>query len=213
MGSLQDLKRFLAPMKKSGFDHARSLFLLDKQIFLELLEAQTRPTTDGGGVAEAVSSEKLVEVLKDLEGRCSQEEFHGLCFCLTVKSLSQHPEYKAWTVYGGRSALFDSLLKHLSAVFPDQVERKGRAKDTPDNHLVKLCQLAVMQQIQEHKYHNPNARIPEDFFASILGEVRLEAGQIHVSSHTMNLTVCIITRSLALSGVHLEEKRGHSCAG
>jgi len=40
----------------------------------------------------------------------------------------------------------------------------------PDNHLVKLMQLAVMQQIQEHKYHNPNARVPEDFFASILGD-------------------------------------------
>ncbi|GMI19250.1 hypothetical protein TeGR_g12954, partial [Tetraparma gracilis] len=79
--------------------------------------------------------------------------------------------YKTWTPYGGRSSLFDSLLNHMSSVFPDQVVRRGRAADMPDNHLVKVCQLAVMQQISEFKYHNPNARVPDDFFASILTDV------------------------------------------
>ncbi|GMH69600.1 hypothetical protein TrLO_g5590 [Triparma laevis f. longispina] len=168
-GRWLDLKKFLTPMKRSNFDYDRSLFLVEKQIFLEMLNAQTNPTSVEEG--NETSSEMLVSQLKVLEGKCSLEEFHGLCFCLTVKSLSNHPEYKSWTVYGGRFELFDSMLKHLQSVFPDQVERRGRAKDMPDNHLVKICQLAVMQQIQEHKYHNPNARIPEEFFASVLGEV------------------------------------------
>ncbi|GMH80496.1 hypothetical protein TrST_g2934 [Triparma strigata] len=175
-GRWSDLKKFLAPMKRSNFDYDRSLFLVEKQIFLEMLHAQTNPTAlnvSESPSTPSTSSEMLVEQLKVLEGRCSQEEpkFHGLCFCLTVKSLSNHPEYKTWSVYGGRFELFNALLKHLQSVFPDQVERRGRAKEMPDNHLVKICQLAVMQQIQEHKYHNPNARIPEDFFASVLGDV------------------------------------------
>ncbi|GMI20280.1 hypothetical protein TrRE_jg10134 [Triparma retinervis] len=170
-GRWEDLKKFLGPMKRSNFDYDRSLFLVDKQIFLEMLDAQTSPFSSTSTTPPPPSSEQLVAVLKELEGRCSQEEFHGLCFCLTVKSLSNHPEYKDWTVYGGRSELFEKLLVHLSSVFPDQVARRGRAKDMPDNHLVKLMQLAVMQQIQEHKYHNPNSRVPEDFFANILADV------------------------------------------
>eukprot|EP00520_Triparma_pacifica_P009212 CAMPEP_0118634774 /NCGR_PEP_ID=MMETSP0785-20121206/1727_1 /TAXON_ID=91992 /ORGANISM="Bolidomonas pacifica, Strain CCMP 1866" /LENGTH=703 /DNA_ID=CAMNT_0006525773 /DNA_START=26 /DNA_END=2133 /DNA_ORIENTATION=- len=169
-GRWEDLKKFLGPMKRSNFDYDRSLFLVDKQIFLEMLDAQTSPVDSTANTLTPPSSEQLVAVLKELEGRCSQDEFHGLCFCLTVKSLSNHPEYKNWTVYGGRSELFEKLLVHLSSVFPDQVDRRGRAKDMPDNHLVKLMQLAVMQQIQEHKYHNPHAQVPEDFFANILAE-------------------------------------------
>lgn len=113
-------------MKRSNFDYDRSLFLVEKQIFLEMLNAQTNPTSVGEG--NETSSEMLVSQLKVLEGKCSLEEFHGLCFCLTVKSLSNHPEYKSWTVHGGRFELFDSMLKHLQSVFPDQVERRGRAK-------------------------------------------------------------------------------------
>jgi len=101
-GRWEDLKKFLAPMKKSNFDYERAMFEVDKQVFLEMLDAQISPVTSAASVMQPPSSEQLVVVLKDLEGRCSQEEFHGLCFCLTVKSLGNHPEYKAWTVYGGR---------------------------------------------------------------------------------------------------------------
>ena len=64
--------------------------------------------------------------------------------------------------------MFDSLLQRLACVFPDQVDRRGRAAAMPDNHLVKVCQLAVMQQIHEFRHRNPNGRVPTDFFASVL---------------------------------------------
>jgi len=121
-GRWEDLKKFLGPMKRSNFDYGRSMFLVDKQvrveapvivslsfanvtlssllllslpqIFLEMLDAQTSPVEFTANTLPPPSSEQIVVVLKELEGRCSQEEFHGLCFCLTVKSLGNHPEYK-----------------------------------------------------------------------------------------------------------------------
>ncbi len=166
-GRWDDVRRFLEPMKRSSFDYDSSLFEVDKQVFLEALHAQTTPLPEQ---QSPVSSETLVEILKGLEGRCTQQEFHGLCFCLTVSSLSQHPDYKNWTVHTGRYELFERLLPKLESIFPDQCHRRGRSANMPDGHIVKICQLAVQQQLSDWRYHNPNARVPEEFEANLMGD-------------------------------------------
>ena len=47
--------------------------------------------------------------LKSLEGRCSKEEFNKLCYCLTLETLSDHPDYKSWTPYQGRLECFSAV--------------------------------------------------------------------------------------------------------
>jgi len=184
-GRWVDLKEFLSPLKRSQFDYDRAVFEVDKQAYLELLEGQTQLGDEGGpegGVGEDFGASKkgdgvgddgsahLVDVLKKLEGRCTQQEFHTLCYTLTVSSLSSHPDYAGWTRFSGRAALFDTLLKHLAPIFPDQVKLRGRASDMPKDHLSTLCKQAVLQQLTEHKYQNPNARVPEEYFASVLND-------------------------------------------
>ena len=171
-GRFEDLKEFLSPLKRSQFDYDRSLFEVDKQAFLELLDSQTSLNSEevGTGTSDKGSTESLVEVLKKLEGRCAQKEFHNLCYTLTVSSLSSHPDYANWTVHSGRCQLFETLLNHLTPIFPDQVKLRGRASSMPRNHLTKLCKQAVLQQLTEYKYQNPNARVPDEYFASVLNE-------------------------------------------
>jgi len=165
-GQFEDLKKFLSPLKRSQFDYERSLFEVDKQVFLELLDNQTSLSSPD----PPLTSNNLVDTLKRLEGRCTQQEFHTLCYTLTVSSLASHPDYADWTLYGGRNQLFKTLLTHLTPIFPDQVKLRGRASSMQPNHLSKLCQQAVLQQLQEFKFQNPNSRVPDEYFASILND-------------------------------------------
>ena len=65
----------------------------------------------------------------------------------------------------------------MSPVFPDQVIRRGRSANMPDDHLVTLLQQSVTQQMSEWKYANPNARVPEEFYAGLLkGEFTYQKG-------------------------------------
>lgn len=54
----------------------------------------------GSGVVADVKD--VVSSLKALEGKCSQEEFHSLCYCLTLPSLKS--EYRRDTVIRGVKA-------------------------------------------------------------------------------------------------------------
>ena len=40
---------------------------------------------------------ELVDGLKALEAECSREEFNTLCYCLTLGSLREHPDFQGWT--------------------------------------------------------------------------------------------------------------------
>lgn len=103
------------------------LFEMRKQKFLELLDSQS--------LSPAVM--ELVENLKELESKCSREEFNSLCYCLTldrvqgkgvevgwkigdVCGIIDHPDYVEWTVYGGRMNCFQSIKPHFDKIFSQQ---------------------------------------------------------------------------------------------
>jgi hypothetical protein len=183
-GNYPDLIKFCEPLKRSAFDYNRSVFLIEKQKFLEMLNSQTTSTCSSfghslghskghsfGHHAPPATSETLVAQLKTLENKCTQEEFHGLCFCLTVNNLQSHPDYKTWSVYQGRAALFNDLLSKLECCFPDQVVRKGRTANMPDDQLLTISKQAILHQMAEFNNANPNATVPNDFIVSVLGDV------------------------------------------
>ena len=49
--------------------------------YLELLESQQ------------IDKNVVVEALKSLESLCSKEIYNSLCYLLTIKQLSDHPDY------------------------------------------------------------------------------------------------------------------------
>jgi WD40 repeat protein len=72
--------------------------------------------------------EDLVEMLKDLQARCSAEEFNNIMTCLQSPSITDHPEYRNWTPLSGRLKCFEKLRKHLEHIYPIS---KGEVKVEP----------------------------------------------------------------------------------
>lgn len=163
-GRWDDAAIMLSPLRRSPFAHGKVAFELGKQHFLELLEAR-----DGN-----VGVEALVVALKDLEGRCTQKEFHSLCFCLTLPSVCRHPDFTEWTVYRGRMWCFNAILQYLGAVFPGQdVPRSA----VPHRRLEALCREPVLRtladelaaaNLQEEGSHWSKS-MPQEVEADLLG--------------------------------------------
>jgi len=57
-------------------------------------------------------------MLKDLQNKCSPKEFKELCFCLTLNSITDHPDYKMWTSLSGRLKCFEKLRNNLKLIYP-----------------------------------------------------------------------------------------------
>ncbi len=57
-------------------------------------------------------------MLKDLQNKCSPKEFKELCFCLTLNSITDHPDYKMWTALSGRLKCFEKLRNNLKLIYP-----------------------------------------------------------------------------------------------
>lgn len=112
-GCFRELREFLEPLVATLPNEQRNHFLFEvgKQEFLELL-ARHRPTQQ---------VDDLVQVLRPLEALCSAAEFHQLCFCLTVPSLTEHPDLAGWSVHVGRLRCFQALEPTLALLFPGQV--------------------------------------------------------------------------------------------
>ena len=104
-GHWDEAERYVATYaNEPRVDHGRILFFLRRQKYLELLESQA--------LTPAVV--ELVEGLKDLERRCSNEEFATLTYALTLTRVTDHPDLADWTVHNGRLAAFASIHELLA---------------------------------------------------------------------------------------------------
>lgn len=104
----EDFENMVRPLSgERGFDLDRILFLIRRQKFLELLYQQSL----GNAVVE------LVDRLKELEGKCSKAEFQQLCYCLTLKKLTDHPDFRLWTPHAGRLNCFEAIRPYLENVY------------------------------------------------------------------------------------------------
>ncbi|CAM9547342.1 unnamed protein product [Chrysoparadoxa australica] len=142
----------LEPMRGSAFAFDRAVFEIEKQQYLELLQGKAER-----GVEEAEASEeevsRMVSVMKSLEKKCTQSEFHSLCFCLTLPDVTCHPDYKDWTAHRGRMWCFKAVLQYVGVLFPGQ--------DTPEQlvppgELERLCLKSWEDAGVMEDFHNSN---------------------------------------------------------
>ncbi|CAI2387000.1 unnamed protein product [Moneuplotes crassus] len=111
-GQWEDAENFLQPLKlKKNFNHNAVVFELRRQKFLEMVDQNE-------------SYKTYVKALKDLEELCPKEEFNSLCYCLTISSLNEHPDYQKWSSQNGRFQAFENCKKHLCSVFTLQEDAK-----------------------------------------------------------------------------------------
>eukprot|EP00743_Colponemidia_sp_Colp-15_P004540 GILK01004894.1.p1 GENE.GILK01004894.1~~GILK01004894.1.p1 ORF type:complete len:854 (+),score=139.34 GILK01004894.1:105-2666(+) len=141
-GQWEDAENFLKPLQnRPGFDFKKVLFEIRKQRFLELLDNQS--------LSPAVT--ELVDGLKDLEDKCSKEEFNGLCYCLTLERLTDHPDYKTWTPQKGRLLAFEKIRPFLVHIYPDERSRQQASDSMEPNRLVSLLKQALLYQFSAYK--------------------------------------------------------------
>jgi hypothetical protein len=109
----------------------QALFSIRKQQFFELVE--DREKQGDNALSELVAS------LKGLEGLCTGEQFKELCFFLTLARLSDHPEYREWSVAQGRYDTLSHVLQGLHPLYGSVAQ-----KEVPD-HLEVLLSRAVQE--------------------------------------------------------------------
>lgn len=90
-------------------------------------------------------------MLKDLQNKCSAKEFKELCFCLTLNSITDHPDYKMWTALSGRLKCFEKLRNNLKIIYPinkeeTKIENKAFNKFLKQNVHMRVI-LNEMQSI------------------------------------------------------------------
>eukprot|EP00946_MAST-07B_sp_MAST-7B-sp1_P001202 g1202.t1 len=140
-GAWRDAENFVMPLARSQppeqFDAARVLFEIRRQRFLELVD----------GHDHDAATTALADGLKQLEAKCSREEFNKLCYCLTLENLTDHPDYADWTPFRGRLACFESVRHEFDRVLSQQwTMQRDRARKLNPNHLVALLHQAALYQ-------------------------------------------------------------------
>ena len=162
-GQWEDAENFVSPLRKkageSGFNFERVMFELRKQRFLELVDGKDQE----GAVLE------LTAGLKELEGRCSKEEFNKLCYCLTLESLSDHPDYSAWTPYHGRMECFTAIKHLFDTVFSvEWREQKETMQRVEPNHLITLLQQSALYQASLYMAATSTTTLPNPIHFDVL---------------------------------------------
>lgn len=107
-GRFEDAEKLIFPLKqRSQHSYNRVISAVHTQKYLEALENSADPNL-----------EELAKLLKGLEGICEPEEFNNLRYCLTLNSISEHPRFSGWSVYGGRARCFTKCLEELREIYP-----------------------------------------------------------------------------------------------
>jgi len=133
-GQWEDAENFLKPLKvRQHFNFNRALYELKRQQFLEDIECCHSDELDIAG---------LLSRAKELQDKCSKEEFNNLCSYLTLPNLRDHPDFKNWSVEKGRIACFEAILELLKTIYP--VESYGNK--IPEGRLVNIIKQAVQYQ-------------------------------------------------------------------
>jgi WD domain, G-beta repeat len=175
-GRWDDAALLLNPLRRSPFAHEKAAFELGKQRFLELLDSKS----------ETVGVEGLVAALQQLEHRCTQREFHSLCFCLTLPSVSAHADFAQWTVHRGRLWCFEAILQYIGTVFVGQDTQCGRV---PRGRLAALCKAAVAQRAvaaaRAEGIPAPSAVIADLLHSDIVGAYCSEQDEKSAAAHRL----------------------------
>jgi WD domain, G-beta repeat len=175
-GRWDDAALLLNPLRRSPFAHEKAAFELGKQRFLELLDSKS----------ETVGVEGLVIALQQLEHRCTQREFHSLCFCLTLPSVSAHADFAQWTVHRGRMWCFEAILQYIGTVFVGQDTQCGRV---PRGRLAALCKAAVAQRAvaaaRAEGIPAPSAVIADLLHSDIVGAYCSEQDEKSAAAHRL----------------------------
>ena len=117
-GRWDDAMTYLTPLKGSVSDFGRTEFVVRRQQFLEALSwhgAGGHPkwslawSPHHDGLGDGQSMDKVVTLLKGVEGKCSAPEFDSLCLCLTLEDIRENADFSAWSVAGGRLECFEEL--------------------------------------------------------------------------------------------------------
>ena len=107
-------------------------------------------------------------MLKDLQNKCSPKEFKELCFCLTLNSITDHPDYKTWTALSGRLKCFEKLRNNLNLIYPHTKEE------------LRIENGSFGNFIKKHTYMK--ACIKEGFISNDDKHEKSHLGQIQISS-------------------------------
>ena len=162
-GQWDDAENFVSPLEKKSqendFDFQRVMFEIRKQRFLELVDGR-----DQAGAVDA-----LTDGLKQLEGRCSKEEFNKLCYCLTLETLNDHPDYASWTPYQGRLECFTAVRTLFDRVFAGEwmAQRDAAARVEP-NHLITLLQQSALYQASLYMAATSTTTLPNPIHFDVL---------------------------------------------
>lgn len=91
----------------------------------------------------------LVEALGAIEPLCSRAEFNRLCYCLTLDSLHDHPQYSDWSPAKGRLACFQRLHSELAGLFQAEIDAAAATSSKPmPGRLLELLARAGMEAMQ-----------------------------------------------------------------
>ena len=155
-----DAESFVVPLANvDDFDADRVLFEIRRQRFLELVDGNE------GEAAQHV----LSTTLKQLESKCSRAEWHKLCYCLTLQSLADHPDYEHWTPYRGRMDTFESLRREFDRALSNQwSQQREKINKLNPNHLVTLLQQSALYQASSYLAENSNRTLPNPMFFDLL---------------------------------------------
>ncbi len=66
--------------------------------------------------SDEMDTEALLTRAKELQDKCSKEEFNTLCSYLALPNLRDHPDFKQWSVEQGRYECFEKILALLKTV-------------------------------------------------------------------------------------------------
>eukprot|EP01022_Parablepharisma_sp_SALTPOND_P028474 TRINITY_DN71019_c1_g1_i1.p1 TRINITY_DN71019_c1_g1~~TRINITY_DN71019_c1_g1_i1.p1 ORF type:complete len:497 (+),score=67.21 TRINITY_DN71019_c1_g1_i1:1903-3393(+) len=133
-GQWEDAENFLNPLKiRQHFNYNRAIFELKRQQFLEDIECCHSDELDIVG---------LLARAKDLQDKCSKEEFNSLCSYLTLPNLRDHPDFKDWSIEKGRMSCFENILELFKTIYPvESCEKKIK-----EGRLLELLKQAIQFQ-------------------------------------------------------------------
>lgn len=94
-GNWEQVENLLKAVSRKGkFDINRGIFFIKKQTYLEIL------------ASPQIDRNNLQFVVQEMQPYCDEDSFHQLCMLLSMPRLTDHSQYKEWTVEKGRLNCF-----------------------------------------------------------------------------------------------------------
>lgn len=115
-GQWSDVLSFVQPLSTiRTFDMKQLLYLIHKQRYLEMLSVKSELDPRNH---EALVDE-MVKCAAGLERLCpSKNDYDNLCVLLTLSNLSDHVDYKHWSLLSARVKCFQSIYSLIAEFLP-----------------------------------------------------------------------------------------------